>query len=99
MEFLRGGFSNLRLDIVGFLALLGEGLVLVHYEVSALSKFTYLPRLIPAPTALIRATRPTELPTAKGKVTGVESGNKRDHVQQVAHILQCVRPHIKTDFD
>ncbi|PPJ53591.1 hypothetical protein CBER1_00338 [Cercospora berteroae] len=54
-------FDNFQLDIVGFLALLGEGAVLANAQVSALSRLSFLPRLIPAPQALIRTTRPTEL--------------------------------------
>ena len=42
-----GGFDNFQLDIVGFLAVLGEGSVTANYQVSALSRLFYLPRLIP----------------------------------------------------
>ncbi|CAK1355852.1 hypothetical protein CB0940_00471 [Cercospora beticola] len=85
-------FDNFQLDIVGFLALLGEGAVLANAQVSALSRLSFLPRLIPAPQALIRTTRPVELPRTAGKVTGVHSGNTKPHVHHVAHILLQTNP-------
>lgn len=42
-----GPLDNFQLDIVGFLAVLGEGSVTANYQVSALSRLFYLPRLIP----------------------------------------------------
>lgn len=80
-------FSNFQLDIVGFLAVLGEGAVLANAQVSALSRLFYLPRLLPAPQALIRTTRPTTLPPVTAKVTGVHSGNVKDHVHHIANVL------------
>lgn len=75
------------LDIVGFLAVLGESSVLANAQVSALSPFFYLPRILPAPNALIRVSRPTTLPPTLAEVTGVYSGNVKHHVHHVAHIL------------
>ena len=43
------------------LAILGEASVLANAQVSALSLFFLLPRLVPAPQALIRTTRPERL--------------------------------------
>lgn len=80
------GWPNLQLDIVGFLAVLGEGSVLANAQVSALSRLFYLPRLMPAPQALLRTSRPTSLMPAVGKVTAVHSGNVKDHVHHVANI-------------
>ncbi len=79
--------SALRLDIVGFLAILGEGSVLANVQVSTLSKWIFLPRLIPAPQALMRPTRPTELESVRGYVSGVWSGNDRDNVNHVGNIV------------
>lgn len=81
------GFDNFQLDIVGFLAVLGEGSVLANAQVSALSRLFYLPRLLPAPQALMKPSRPTTLPPTTAKVTGVYSGNVKDHVHHVANIL------------
>lgn len=82
-----GPFDNFQLDIVGFLAVLGEASVLANYQVSALSRLFYLPRIIPAPQALLPARRPTELPTKLAWVTGVESGNMKEHIHHIASIL------------
>jgi len=77
----------LQLDIVGFLAILGEGSVLANAQVSTLSKWIFLPRLLPAPQALMRPTRPSDLEPARGDVSGVWSGNDRDHVNHIGHII------------
>lgn len=80
-------FDSLQLDIVGFLAILGEGSVLVNAQVSTLSRFIYLPRLLPAPQALIKPARPEKLSHAIGKVVGAHSGNHNSHVNHIAHLL------------
>lgn len=82
-----GQFGNFQLDIVGFLAVLGEGSVTANAQVAALSSLFYLPRLIPAPQALLPPTRPASLPSTQGVVTGAESGNVKKHVHHVAHVL------------
>ncbi|KAF2169867.1 hypothetical protein M409DRAFT_64853 [Zasmidium cellare ATCC 36951] len=86
------GVENFQLDIVGFLAVLGESAVLANAQVAALSRLFYLPRILPAPQALIRTARPTSLPHSDGKVTGVVSGNVKDHVHHVANILLATGP-------
>lgn len=86
MYFIKD-YANFQLDIVGFLAVLGEGSVLANAQVSALSAFSYLPRLLPAPQALLRPTRPSSLPAAEAEVTGVISGNHRERLHHVASIL------------
>ena len=80
-------FDSFQLDIVGFLAILGEGSVLANAQVAALSKLSYLPRLIPAPQALLWPNRPVILPPTTASVTAVESGNVKDHIHHVAHVL------------
>ena len=82
-----GEFGNFQLDIVGFLAVLGEGSVTANAQVAALSSLFYLPRLMPAPQALLWPTRPASLPSTHGVVTGAESGNVKKHVHHVAHVL------------
>lgn len=81
------GLDNFQLDIVGFLAILGESSILANAQVSALSRLFYLPRLLPAPQALLRVTRPATLPPEKASVTSVKSGNKKEHIHHVASIL------------
>jgi hypothetical protein len=75
-------FNEFQLDIVGFLAILGEGSIL-----SALSWLFYLPRLIPAPQALLRTVRPSTLPSAAGAVIAVHSGNIKENLPHIAHVL------------
>ena len=80
-------FDNFQLDIVGFLAILGEGSVLANAQVAALSRLIYLPRLMPAPQALLWPNRPVTLPPTTASVTAVHSGNVKDHIHHVAHVL------------
>lgn len=46
-----------------------------------------LPRLIPAPQALIRTARPERLAPSTGKVAGSKSGTVTDTLNHVAHLL------------
>lgn len=90
----------LQLDIVGFLAILGEGSVLANAQVSTLSRWIFLPRLIPAPQALMRPTRPIRLEPVPGYVSGVFSGNYRDSINHIGNIVwyvPCLRS--TTSFD
>ncbi len=82
-----GGFYHFQLDIVGFLAVLGESSVTANAQVSALSRLFYLPRLLPAPQALLPPSRPSELPSRRARVTGVHTGNNKEHVHHIANIL------------
>ncbi|CAO2655327.1 Nn.00g103910.m01.CDS01 [Neocucurbitaria sp. VM-36] len=78
---------NLQLDIVGFLAILGEGSVLANAQVSTLSRWIFLPRLIPAPQALMRPTRPSRLEPVPGHVSGIFSGNYKDNINHIGNIV------------
>jgi hypothetical protein len=84
--------NALQLDIVGFLAILGEGSVLANAQVATLSRWIFLPRLIPAPQALMRPTRPVSLEPVAGTVTGIYSGNHRNFVNHIANIVWYVAP-------
>jgi hypothetical protein len=79
--------NSLQLDIVGFLAILGEGSVLANAQVSTLSRWIFLPRLIPAPQALMRPTRPLVLEPVPGHVSGIFSGNYRDGINHIGNIV------------
>ena len=74
------------------LAILGEASVKANAQVSTLSYFALLPRLLPAPQALIRTTRPEKLKPDSGKVIGARSGGKRDFVNHIAHLLHSRQP-------
>jgi len=80
--------NGIQLDIVGFLAILGEGSVESIAQVSTLSNLVYLPRLIPAPQIFIRPSRPDKLETtADARVIGIHSGNSGENIHHVAHAL------------
>lgn len=66
--------------------------MLANSQVSSLSLFFLLPRLLPAPQALIRSIRPESLATSTGKVLGAHSGGTKDHVSYVANLLHNGRP-------
>lgn len=83
----KSSIYELQLDIVGFLAILGEGSVLANAQVSTLSKCIFLPRLLPAPQALMRPTRPTKLEPVPGHISGIHSGNYRDSINHIGNIV------------
>lgn len=83
----KGGIANLQLDIVGFLAILGEGSVMASSQVATLSKMIFLPRLLPAPQALLRPSRPDKMNPINGIATAVHSGNIRNYVNYIGHTL------------
>ncbi|KAE8147816.1 hypothetical protein BDV25DRAFT_159521 [Aspergillus avenaceus] len=85
--FFNNDFEDFHLDIVGFLAILGEGSVSVNYQVSTLSFFTFLPRLMPAPQAFMPPARPLRLDDVPGIVVGARSGNCRHNVYRIPHII------------
>jgi len=69
------------------LAILGEASILANAQVSTNSPFFLLPRLLPAPQALIRTSRPERLVPSTGKVLGARSGGIKDDVNHIAHLL------------
>jgi hypothetical protein len=77
LNFLPHGFLSIQLDIVGFLAILGEGSVERNAQTLGLAWHSKIPRLIPAPQALMKHERPERLPTTQGTVVGAYSGNVR----------------------
>ncbi|KAF2104410.1 hypothetical protein NA57DRAFT_62958 [Rhizodiscina lignyota] len=88
LSWIEGSFiKNLQLDIVGFLAILGEGSVTANIQVSTLSKLIFLPRLLPAPQVFLRPSRDTQLERNAGNVTGVFSGNDKDYVHYIGHVV------------
>lgn len=97
--FFNDSFEDFHLDIVGFLAILGEGSVSVNYQVSTLSAFTFLPRLLPAPQAFMRPSRPLRLDDVPGTVLGIHSGNCQPHVYRIPHIILPGDESMKSDSD
>jgi hypothetical protein len=82
-----GGLEDLQLDIVGFLAILGEDAVRKTARLASLSSIFYLPRLMPAPHSLLYVERPENIESVRASVTAVHSGNQRDYLSHVTAAL------------
>jgi hypothetical protein len=104
-DSLPGTFQNLRLDIVGIIAILGDGGVTRNAQVAALSWYNNIPRLLPAPQALLKQERDRRLPTESGTVVGVYSGNVRHNLNFFTSVLHPYRlqkyevEFLQVDFD
>ena len=85
-------FSQLRLDIVGLIAVLGEGSVTRNAQVTSLSWWSILPRLLPAPQALLDHERKKRLPTQPGTVVGAYSGTIKNEINFFADLLHGAPP-------
>jgi hypothetical protein len=95
-DSLPGRFQNLRLDIVGIIAILGDGGVTRNAQVAALSWYNIIPRLLPAPQALLKQERDRRLPTEAGTVVGVYSGNVRHDLNFFTSVLH---PHRLENYE
>ncbi|KAI5810657.1 hypothetical protein BZA77DRAFT_254512 [Pyronema omphalodes] len=68
--------EDVKLDIVGLLAIVGESAMSGHVQPSTASWTTLLPRLIPAPQSFLKTERPWRLPfNGAASVVGIRSGN------------------------
>ncbi|RYP01297.1 hypothetical protein DL763_000269 [Monosporascus cannonballus] len=76
-----------RLDVVTLLAVIGESSIADHAQTITASMMCLLPRIIPAPQALLKPSRPLRLPEVHAKMTGVYSGVTLDTVGFFANIL------------
>lgn len=79
--------NALRLGVIGFVAILGDGSVLANAQILTLTTWVFLPRLLPAPQAFMRPARPTLLAPIPGFVTGIFSGNHRNNVNHIGNIV------------
>jgi len=86
MKFF-SAFSDLELDIVGIVAILGEGSASRNVQASALSWHHVLPRLYPAPQSLLKPVQETNLPVEKGIVAGALSGRVRPELNFFTQLL------------
>ena len=87
----RDNSNGWHFDIVGLLAVIGESSMNNHSQPITASWSCILPRLIPAPQALLRTMRPVRLP-AKRDVTvmGVYGGTHISELNYFANILHEV---------
>lgn len=76
-----------RLDVVSLLAVIGESAIAEHAQTITASLLCMLPRLLPAPQALLKPSRPTRLPETHAKMAGVYSGTILDSVGFFANII------------
>ncbi len=84
-----------RLDIVALLAVTGESFIGEHAQALTSSKLCLLPRIMPAPHALLQPRRPASLPQEIAKVAGVYSSVVLDAVgffANVIHPIDQLRP-------
>jgi hypothetical protein len=69
-----GNGDGWRLDIVSLLAVIGESSMEEHSQALTSSWTCMLPRIIPAPQALLKPQRPTRMPETNAVVVGVHNG-------------------------
>ncbi|KAH6887552.1 hypothetical protein B0T10DRAFT_72807 [Thelonectria olida] len=79
--------NNWSLDVVTLLAVIGESSMAEHSQTITASLLCLLPRLIPAPQALLKPSRPNRMPETLAKMTGVYSGTTLDSVGFFATII------------
>lgn len=63
-----------RFDVITLLAVIGESSVAEHAQTLTASSLCLLPRIIPAPQALLRPSRPQRMPEYTATMAGVHSG-------------------------
>jgi hypothetical protein len=78
-----------RLDVVSLLAVIGESSMSKHAQPLTASWLCLLPRLIPAPQALIRPARPGGLPSQPAIVAGVHSAI---YIQELNYFANLIHP-------
>ncbi|KAI1116539.1 hypothetical protein F5Y14DRAFT_68057 [Nemania sp. NC0429] len=81
------GPAGWRLDVVTLLAVIGESSIAEHAQTITASVLCLLPRIIPAPQALLKPSRPPRLPETTARMTGVYSGVVLDTVGFFANII------------
>ncbi|KAI5459280.1 hypothetical protein BGZ63DRAFT_360882 [Mariannaea sp. PMI_226] len=79
--------QNWKLDVVTLLAVIGESSISEHSQTITASLLCLLPRIIPAPQALLKPSRPNRMPETLAKMTGVYSGTTLDSVGFFATII------------
>ncbi|KAI0450837.1 hypothetical protein F5B21DRAFT_412241 [Xylaria acuta] len=81
------GPAGWRLDVVTLLAVIGESSIAEHAQIITASVLCLLPRIVPAPQALLKPSRPQRLPETTARMTGVYSGVVLDTVGFFANII------------
>jgi len=79
-----------RLDIVSLLAVIGESSMESHSQALTSSWTCILPRIIPAPQALLKPSRPTRMPQVNAAVVGVHNGTLVPTLNYFPNILHPI---------
>lgn len=88
-----------KFDIVSLVAVIGESTIEQHIQQINASALCWLPRLIPAPQALLKTERPTRLPPAKDTtITGVHSGTQLEELNYFANVIHDIRSLRRYEF-
>ena len=66
--------DQFRLDIVSLFAVIGESAMSAHSQPLTASILCLLPRILPAPQALLRHSRPSRLPAVAAHIVTIHSG-------------------------
>ena len=86
----RDNETGWRLDVVSLLAVIGEATMANHAQPLTSTWLCLLPRLIPAPQALLKSKRPTRLPAKQAIVVGVFSGTRVDEFNFYADLIHKI---------
>lgn len=86
------------LDVVTLLAVIGESSMEDHAQTITASVLCLLPRILPAPQALLKSKRPTRLPTYNAQLVGVHNGVALDSVGFFANIIHPLDDHAPYSF-
>jgi len=86
----RDNGSGWRLDVVSLLAVIGESSMENHSQPMTSTWLCLLPRLIPAPEALLKTRRPTRLPPKPALIVGVFSGTRVDELNFYGNLIHPI---------
>ncbi|EEH42735.1 uncharacterized protein PADG_07555 [Paracoccidioides brasiliensis Pb18] len=79
--------NDWSLDIVSLLAVIGESAMSAHSQPLTASILCLLPRILPAPQALLRHARPTRLPSIPAHIVSIHSGTLLVELNHFANLI------------
>lgn len=79
-----------RFDLVSLLAVIGESSMSRHVQPLTASRLCLLPRLLPAPQALLKPSRPSGLPSEHAMIVGTYSGTVVTQLNYFANLLHPI---------
>lgn len=85
-----GKRNDWSLDIVSLLAVIGESAMSAHSQPLTASILCLLPRILPAPQALLRHERPTRLPSIPAHIVSIHSGTLLVELNHFANLLYSI---------